>query len=190
MKATSLPMAEKLSGFRWVVLAFILVVQLELKAIMFAPAALASPIIMSLQLTRTGFGLIMSALNITIMISVALGSVLVDRAGLKRGLLCGLAVAALGTALQLRVPGLSFFVFTRVLQGIGIAVSLPVLGGLIMSWFSRRERPYINTIVVAFGFLGTASAMIGTAELFRLFGSSWRIALGCYAVSLIVTAIA
>jgi CP family cyanate transporter-like MFS transporter len=189
MKETPLHTTEQSSTFRWVVLTFILVVQLQLKAVLFAPAALASPIITNLRLTRTDFGLIMSAVNITAVICLALGSVLVDRAGLKLALLCGLALTGLGAAIQLGAHSLRFLIFARVFQGIGIAISYPVLGGLIMAWFPNREKPYINTIVVAVGFLGAGAAMIGTAELFRWFGGSWQHALGFYGVSLIATAI-
>jgi hypothetical protein len=71
-----------LSAFRWVVFAIILVVQLQLMAVVFAPAALASPIITNLQLMRTDFGLIRSAIQITVMIFVVLG--MVDRVCLCR----------------------------------------------------------------------------------------------------------
>ena len=180
---------ENLSAFRWAVLAIILVVQVQLESVSFAPAALASPIMASLQLTRTAFGLIMSAVNITVVICVALGSVLVDRIGLKFALLCGLAVVSLGASFQFGVHDLKSFIFARVIQGIGIAISYPVLGGLVMAWFSNREQPYINTIFVAVGFLGTGATMIGTAELFRWLGGSWRRALGGYGVSLLATTI-
>jgi sugar phosphate permease len=88
------------------VLAIIVLVQLQLTLVMFAPAAVASPIISDLQVTRTEFGLIMSALNIAIAVSQALGSVLVDRAGLKLGLFSGLALVGIGAALLLGVHSL------------------------------------------------------------------------------------
>jgi predicted MFS family arabinose efflux permease len=70
---------ERLSSTRWMVLAIIVAVQFQIMLVTFAPAAVASPIISDLQLTRTEFGLIMSALNIAVMICQVLGSVLVDR---------------------------------------------------------------------------------------------------------------
>src|SRR5258707_15853609 len=97
---------EEPSGSRWMVLTIILLVQLQLTLVMFAPAAVASPIISDLQLTRTEFGLIMSALNISIAICHALGSVLVDRAGLKLSLFSGLALGGIGSTIMLGVYGL------------------------------------------------------------------------------------
>src|ERR1700682_2685681 len=132
MQATTIHTTEQQSGWRWMVLTIILLVQLQLTFVMFAPAAVASPIISSLQLTRTEFGLIMSALNITIAICQVMGSVLVDRAGLKLGLFSGLVLVGIGATLLLRVHSLSFLVFGRILQGIGIAIIYPVLGALIM----------------------------------------------------------
>ena len=72
-----------LSAFCWVMLAMILVVQLQLKAVLFAPAAaFGSPIIKNVQLMRTDFGLIRLAVQITVMIFVVLR--MVDRVCLYR----------------------------------------------------------------------------------------------------------
>src|SRR5713226_6402388 len=101
MVTTSISRTEKLSTSRCMVLTIIVLVQFQLQLVTFAPAAVASPIISSLQLTRTEFGLIMSALNITIVICQVLGSVLVDRAGLKLGLFYGVALVGLGAVILL-----------------------------------------------------------------------------------------
>src|ERR1700741_3195052 len=101
MEAITIDTTERLSALRWMVLTIIVLVQFQLQLVTFAPAALASPIISALHLTRTEFGLIMSALNITIVICQPLGSVLVDRAGLKLGLFSGVAVLGAGEAILL-----------------------------------------------------------------------------------------
>ena len=189
MEATTTSTAEKLSASRWMVLTIIVLVQFQLQLVTFAPAAVASPIISNLQLTRTEFGLIMSALNITIVICQALGSVLVDRAGLKLGLFSGVAMLGIGAAILLGVHSLRFLIFGRVLQGIGIGICYPVMGALIMAWFSKREQPYINTIFAAVTFLGIGAGMLVTVALFRRFGGSWRHALGSYGFSLLATAL-
>src|SRR6266853_290177 len=152
METTTISTTEKLSASRWMVLTIIVLVQFQLQLVTFAPAALASPIISDLQLTRTEFGLIMSALNITIMICQVLGSVLVDRAGPKLGLFSGVVLLGIGAAILLGVYSLGFLVFGRVVQGIGIGICYPVMGALIMAWFSKREQPYINTIFAAVTF--------------------------------------
>src|ERR1700692_4124255 len=106
MEAPILITTEKLSASRWIVLAIIVLAQFQIMLVTFAPAALASPIISDLRLTRTEFGLIMSALNITIMIFQAMGSVLVDRAWLKLGLFSGIAMLGIGAAILLGVHNL------------------------------------------------------------------------------------
>jgi MFS family permease len=189
MEATTISTTEKLSASRWMVLTIIVIAQFQLQLVTFAPAAVASPIISNLNLTRTEFGLIMSALNITIMICQALGSVLVDRAGLKLGLFYGVALVGIGAAILLGVHSLKFLIFGRVLQGIGIGISFPVMGALIMAWFSKRERPYINTIFAAVTFLGIGAGMLVTVGLFRWFSGSWRHALGSYGFSILATAL-
>jgi cyanate permease len=189
MEATTIITTEKRSASRWIVLTIIALVQFQLQLVTFAPAAVASPIISNLQLTRTEFGLIMSALNITIVICQALGSVLVDRVGLKLGLFSGVAVLGMGAAILLGVHSLRFLIFGRVLQGIGIGICYPVMGALIMAWFSKREQPYINTIFAAVTFLGIGAGMLVTVGLFRWFSGSWRHALGSYGFSILATAL-
>jgi MFS family permease len=189
METTAISTTEGLSASRWIVLAIIVFVQFQIQLVSFAPAAVASPIISDLQLTRTEFGLIMSALNIAIMICQVLGSVLVDRAGPRLGLLSGVALLGIGAAILLGVHNLRFLIFGRVLQGIGIGICYPVMGALIMTWFSKRERPYINTIFAALTFLGIGTGMLVTAGLFRWFGGSWRHALGSYGFSILATAV-
>src|ERR1700746_1653038 len=189
METTTISTTEKLSASRWVVLAIIMLVQFQLQLVTFAPAALASPIISSLQLSRTEFGLIMSDLNITIVICQVLGSVLVDRVGLKLGLFSGVALLGIGAATLLGVHNLRFLLFGRVLQGIGIGICYPVMGALIMAWFSKREQPYINTIFAVVTFAGIGAALLVTAGLFRWFGGSWRHALGAYGFSILATAL-
>src|SRR3984893_5202075 len=189
MEATTIRTTEELSASRWVVLTIIVLVGFQLQLVTFAPAALASPIISDLQLTRTEFGLIMSALNITIVICQALGSVLVDRAGLKLGLFSGIALLGIGAAILLGVHSLRFLIFGRVLQGIGIGICYPVMGALIMAWFSKREQPYINTIFAAVTFLGIGAGMLVTVGLFRWFSGSWRHALGSHGFGILATAL-
>jgi len=189
METTSIIAAEKLSASRWMVLTIIILVQFQLQLVTFAPAAVASPIISDLQLNRTEFGLIMSALNITIMICQVLGSVLVDRAGPKLGLFSGVALLGIGAAILLGVHSLTFLIFGRVVQGIGIGICYPVMGALIMAWFSKREQPYINTIFAAVTFLGIGAGMLITVGIFRWFNGSWRHALGSYGFSILATAL-
>jgi MFS transporter, ACS family, glucarate transporter len=171
------------------VLAIIVAAQFQIMLVTFAPAAVASPIMSDLQLTRTEFGLVMSALNIAIMICQVLGSVLVDSAGLKLGLLSGVALLGIGAALLLRSHSLEFVLLCRVLQGVGIGICYPVMGALIVAWFSKREQPYINTIFAATTFLGIGSGMLVTVGLFGWLNHSWRQAIGTYGFSLLATAL-
>src|SRR5712692_5369596 len=189
METTTISTTEKLSASRWMVLTIIVLVQFQLQLVTFAPAAVASPIISSLHLTRTEFGLIMSALNITIVTCQVLGSVLVDRAGLKLGLFFGVALLGIGAAVLLGVHSLRFLIFGRVLQGIGIGISYPVMGASIMAWFSKREQPYINTIFAAVTFSGVGAALKIKTALFRWFSGSWRHALGIYGFGILATAL-
>jgi cyanate permease len=189
METTTISTSERLSALRWMVLTIIVLVQFQLQLVTFAPAAVASPIISSLHLTRTEFGLIMSVLNITIVICQVLGSVLVDRVGLRLGLFSGVALLGVGAAMLLGVHSLTFLIFGRVLQGIGIGVCYPVMGALIMAWFSKREQPYINTVFAAVTFVGIGAALLVTAGLFRWFGGSWRHAVGAYGFSILATAL-
>src|SRR6202051_380181 len=189
MEAPILITTEKLSASRWIVLAIIVLAQFQIMLVTFAPAAVASPIISDLRLTRTECGLIISALNIAVMICQVLGSVLVDRAGLKLGLLSGIALLGIGAAIMLVVHSLALVLFSRVLQGVGIGICYPVMGALIVAWFSKREQPYINTIFAAVTFLGIGSGMVFHGSPFSWFHRSWRLAVGTYGISILATAL-
>jgi cyanate permease len=189
METTTIGTTEKLSASRWMVLTIIALAQFQIQLVTFAPAAVASPIISDLQLTRTEFGLIMSALNISIVICQVLGSLLVDRAGPRLGLFAGIALLGIGAVIPLGVHSLGFLIFGRVLQGIGIGICYPVMGALIMTWFSKREQPYVNTIFAVVTFLGIGAGMLVTVGLFRWFMGSWRHALGSYGFSILATAL-
>src|SRR5260370_12103720 len=189
MEGTSVNKTGRLSVSRWMVLTIILLVQFQIQLVTFAPAAVASPIISNLQLTRTEFGLIMSALNITIVICQVLGSVLVDRSGPKLVLFFGVALLGIGAAVLFGVHSLGFLIFGRVLQGVGIGICYPVMGALIMAWFSKREHPYINMIFALVTFSVIGAAMLVTAGLFRWFSGSWKHALGSYGFSILATAL-
>ena len=189
MEATTISTTEKISASRWMVLTIVVLAQFQIQLVTFGPAALASPIISNLHLTRTEFGLIMSALNITIVICQFLGSVLVDRAGLKLGLFSGVALLGIGAAIVLGVHSFTFLIFSRVLQGVGIGICYPVMGALIMASFSKREQPYINTIFAVLTLLGIGAAMLVTTGLFRWFSDSWRHALSSYGFSILATAL-
>jgi MFS family permease len=189
MVTRSISPSESASASRWTVLAIIVWVQFQIQLISFAPAAVAGPILSDLHLTRTEFGLIMSALNITIMICQALGSMLVDRAGVKLALFSGIAILGAGAAFLLGVHSLGPFIFARVVQGIGIGICYPVMGAVFVAWFSKRELPYINTIFAALTFLGIGAGMVITGGLFRWFMGSWRHALGAYGFTILATAL-
>jgi cyanate permease len=189
MEAPTISTTERISTSRWMVLTIVVLAQFQIQLVTFGPAALASPIISNLHLTRTEFGLIMSALNITIVICQFLGSVLVDRAGLKLGLFSGVALLGIGAAVVLGAHSFTFLIFSRVLQGVGIGICYPVMGALIMASFSKREQPYVNTIFAVLTLLGIGAAMLVTAGLFRWFSDSWRHALSSYGFSILATAL-
>src|ERR1700676_3675739 len=189
MVTRSISPTASASASRWMVLTIIVWVQFQIQLVTFAPAAVASPILSDLHLTRTEFGLIMSALNITIMICQSLGSMLVDRAGVKLALFLGIAILGAGAAFVLGVHSLGPFIFARVAQGIGIGICYPVMGAVCVAWFSKRELPYINTIFAALTFLGIGAGMVITGGLFRWFMGSWRHALGAYGFTILATAL-
>ena len=188
METISIHPTERVSASRWMVLIIIVWVQFQIQLVSFAPAAVASPILSDLHLTRTEFGLIMSALNITIMICQALGSVLVDRAGLKLALFSGIAILGAGAAFLLSVHSLGPSLYLPELcKGIGIGICYPVMGAVFVACFSKRELPYINTMFAALTLLGIGAGMVITGGLFRWFMGSWRHALGTYGFTILAT---
>ncbi len=178
------------SSFRWFVLAVVLLSQLCLVSVLFAPAAVAQLILDDLQITNAQFGLIMSVTSLTVLLCVVFASVLVDRFGVKTSLLLGLLALGIGGSAVALARSFPFLLATRAVLGVGIAVSYPVLGALVMDWFSGKERPYVNTAFAAFAFLGTGVAFLATAEFIHLMDSSWEGALSVYGLVTLALAIA
>jgi cyanate permease len=175
---------------KWMVLAIILIVQLDIQAILYGPAVLADAVRKALQISRAQFGFAMSATDAVVMLCVTLSSVLIDRFGVKRVFLYGLMVLGAGGCIVFIATNFAFLVFARAIQGVGIAIIYPAIGALIMNSFTQEEQPYINTVYAVFGFLGTGAAFVVTFELFNRFQRSWSVSLSAYgAVTLIIMVI-
>ncbi|MBA7704390.1 putative L-galactonate transporter [subsurface metagenome] len=106
-------------------------------------------------------------------------SILASKIGLKRTFAIGsfLMTSAVLTPFSSNVIQL---LSTRILFAIGVAMTLPVGGGLIMKWFSGRELPLFNGFNMSALSLGNSVALFSAVVLANTF--EWKISLTTYGV--------
>jgi len=179
---------ETPAGFRWFVLAIAITIQLTSQAILFSPAAVAGAIMESVGITVADFGLLMSATSVAVMLCVPLGSVVVDRFGLRKGFLIGLTVLGAGGSMVVATHTFGSLFVARLVQGLGFAITAPVVMAMIMEWFTERQKPVVNTIFAACAFIGTAAGFVVTGEITTLLGGRWSIALSLYGLMTLAAA--
>jgi MFS family permease len=143
----------------------------------FAPAPFLSLIVDDLGMNMMQAGLSMSVIGLITAISGMFLGEFFRRIGIKHTFSIALVLMALGSFMNLVVNGFWLLLSARILIGIGFGFCLPVAGTVIMTYFSKGERPYLNTINSLLPYFATAMTFILTIPLFQILGSSWRITL-------------
>jgi EmrB/QacA subfamily drug resistance transporter len=111
----------------------------------------------SLQWIVTAYGVSFAALLLT-------GAALGDRFGRRRMMSIGLAVFALGSAGAALAPGIGLLIASRVLQGVGGAIVLPVGLTIVASAFpSNRRGTAIGVLEGVTGLAVIAGPVVGGA---------------------------
>ncbi|MEK7282118.1 MAG: MFS transporter [Chloroflexota bacterium] len=113
---------------------------------------------------------------------------LASKIGLRKTFAIGAFLMAAGLATPW-ATSFPLFLATRLLFAIGTAMTFPLLGGISMQWFRRKEVPMVNGINVAANTMGNALAFSLSVPLAQAF-SNWRIPLFIYASVAFLAAIA
>lgn len=159
--------------YRWfveLVVALSLVAQI---AIWMAPAPLLPRMIPELNLSMAQAGLTTSIICLCVVVFSLVGSVITAHLGLKRTFALGLWLLALGAISTQLVRDYASLMAVRIVQGIGYGILLPLIGGMVMEWFSPREKPYMNMINAVLLYLGFIVVYKLTVPLFQL-TLSWK----------------
>ncbi len=125
---------------------------------------------LSLSLVQAG-----SLLSLFTLIAALAGSgfgLLADRIGHLHMALAGLVISASGAFLGSMADGLSFLMFSRLVEGFGFIMSIVALPSLMSRSASDEDRPLVMGIWAAFMPTGIGLSMIITPLLLELHG--WR----------------
>ncbi len=144
------------------------------------------PLIMrELNISRGTVSWFVSAPQLLTMVFAVPAGILANRIGLKKTYAAGAFLHAVGiiTPLCLNFPML---LVTRILFGLGTAISMPLAAGIIAQWFGRKERPLANGLSQVSGSLGQTLAFFITIPLSGVL--SWRGTLASYSALALIAA--
>lgn len=144
------------------------------------------PLIMSeLNISRGTVSWFVSAPQIVTMVFAVPAGILASRIGLKKTYAVGAFLHAAGiiTPLCINFPML---LITRILFGIGTAISMPLAAGIIAKWFGRNGRPLVNGLSQVSGSVGQTIAFFITIPLAGVL--SWRGTLASYSALALIAA--
>jgi MFS transporter, CP family, cyanate transporter len=141
-----------------------------------------------LDLSGTEIGLLSGIPVVVFAIFAAPGSIVVARMGVRGALVCGLLVGAAGTLLRIGAANAWQLYLTTMLMSVGIAIMQPSMAAAVREWAPARSA--FGTAVYTNGLIMGEIIPVATMLPFVLpyFSENWRLALGVWAVPLIVTA--
>jgi len=144
------------------------------------------PLIMQeLSISRGTVSWFISAPQILTVAFAVPAGILASRIGLKKTFAIGSFLEAAGiiAPLCLNYPML---LVSRVLFGIGLAITSPIAAGIIAQWFSRKETPLANGFNTALASVGQSISRFVTIPIAAAL--SWRGTLASYSALILITA--
>ena len=173
---------SKLSSYRWVIEALLLLLLTAQSFAWLAPAPILQEIRNGLGISLSSAGLIISIIALCIGIFSLLGAVVAERIGPLRALVIGIWLMAIGQVASGYAPNFAALLACRVLEGVGYGLVIAPPGTLVMQWFGAGEWPYINMVNFSFGYVGLTAVFRATPALFAAVGGSWQMTLLWYGV--------
>ncbi len=141
-----------------------------------------------LHLSGTEVGLLSGIPVILFALAATPGSTLVARLGVRRALLVGLTVTAVGAALRAASANSWQLYLTSILMSSGVAIMQPVMAAAVRAWVP--DRAIFGTAVYTNGLIvGEVIPVAVMLPILLPYFGNWRAALGIWSVPVIATAI-
>lgn len=169
--------AVSASRYRFVIAALILPVRLCVGIIWGAAGPLLPLMMQEFGVSRGNAGWFASVSPLLMMVFAVPSGIIANKVGIKKAFAIGAFLQASAIVAPL-FNSFPLILLTRVLFGIGIAMTIPLVGGIIAQWFNRREVPLINGFSQASTSLGNAFAFYATIRIAKAL--SWRGTLALY----------
>jgi CP family cyanate transporter-like MFS transporter len=139
-----------------------------------------------LHLSGTAIGILTGIPVIVFALVATPGSTLIGRFGVRRTLIAGLLIAALGTAARVLCASAVDLYLATIVMSAGIAIMQPTMAAAVRQWVPDRATfgtaVYTNGLI--FGEIIPVAIMLPL--LLPLLGS-WRVALGIWGLPLLIT---
>jgi len=140
-------------------------------------------------LSATQVGLLSSIPPALFAIASLVGSLLVMKLGLKRALVGGLLIVAIGSAMRGLSPNYSVLFVTTVVMSIGVAIMQPIMPTGVRQWMPQRVGTgtaiYTNGLLVG----ETLPVMCAASLVLPLVHGSWRMSLVVWSVPIALIAL-
>ena len=150
--------AESNSRYRFVIEALILCFALSAGLIWIAPGPLFPMIMQNYGIDRATVSWLTSIVSLVMGVCAIPAGIAANRIGLRKTFAIGVFLTASG-ALTPFCSSIIQLLATRIIFAIGTAMTFPIIGGLVMQWFSDKEIPLINGLNMSITSVGNTIAL-------------------------------
>jgi cyanate permease len=167
------------SNYKYVIEIIIIGVLLSVGIIWVAPGPLFTFIMKDYGIDRATVGLTTSIVSLVMAVSCVLSGILANRLGLKKTFAIGAFLLA-SSVLTPFASNIAELLVIRFLFAAGVALTFPVMSGIVMQWFSAKQIPVINGLNLSMTSAGNTVALFVTVLLAGIF--NWQITLAFYGI--------
>lgn len=150
-------MEQKYPKYRFVIFILVLFALVAQPFNNFGVSALSTPIIETLGLNLTQFGLLSTLVAFCMGVFAFLGGAIMANIGIKKNYALALGIMAIG-GLALGVAAIiksyPLMLVFRFITGVGFGLMYPVKTAVVMKWFPQKERLLLNALTLGVTYLG------------------------------------
>lgn len=158
---------------RWLALAIIFIAYFQFPFNWFSVVPAFGGIVNDLKISFTQVGLIAGMFIAGYGIAHIPAGWFAERYGMRAGMIFGVVVQTLGTAVTAWAPSYEAILVGRLLAGIGASVTMGSSVGLVAAWFRGKELATANGIIQGVGFtVAAATGLYGWSLVIEPLG--WR----------------
>lgn len=148
------PLMEKESDKRWAMLGIVSLAQLAMALNWFNISPALPGISDDLGFGVQGEGAVVSAFVLAFALLHVPGGMIGARIGIRKTLIAGSVVQAIGTIVAGVAPNLTLLILARILAGAGASVITVVAIGAMSAWFFRKEITLAMSMITGVAFTG------------------------------------
>lgn len=144
----------------------------------YEPAIILGYIIKGLGITEAIAGWLVSIVLICMGSFGMISGNLLKKIGIKKSFFLGIVILMLGHFFNYAVTGLTLFVISRIIIGIGIALIITVSSSIVLAFYSEKGREKMNTIFGMIHLMGYFVAALVMVPILNAVGGMYQSALG------------